>query len=45
VDFGRFGAVSLDSVTWWCPLVAAMRAVMLLLGAFISFRIVFGDGS
>jgi len=43
VDFGRFGAVSLDGQTWWCPLVAAMRAVMLLLGMFISFRIVFGD--
>lgn len=43
LDFGKFGSVSLDSTTWWCQLVAAMRAVMLLMGAFISFRIVFGD--
>ncbi|HGM7333929.1 TPA: hypothetical protein ACKQCJ_000209 [Stenotrophomonas maltophilia] len=43
IDFGRFGTVSLDGQTWWCPLVSALRAVMLLLGMFISFRIVFGD--
>ncbi len=43
LDFGRFGAVSLDGQTWWCPLIAAMRAVMLLLGLFISYRVVFGD--
>lgn len=43
IDFGKFGTVSLDGQTWWCPLIAALRAVMLLLGMFISFRIVFGD--
>ncbi|WP_414485938.1 hypothetical protein [Stenotrophomonas maltophilia] len=43
LDFGRFGTVSLDGQTWWCPLIAAMRTVMLLLGMFISFRVVFGD--
>ncbi len=43
IDFGRFGAVSLDGTTWWCSLISAMRTVMLLLGMFIAFRIVFGD--
>lgn len=43
LDFGRFGAFSLDGVTWWCQLIAAIKTVMLLLGMFISFRIVFGD--
>lgn len=43
IDFGRFGTVPLDGQTWWCPLISALRTVMLLLGMFISFRIVFGD--
>lgn len=43
LDFGRFGAFSLDGVTWWCQLIAAIKTVMLLLGMFISFRIIFGD--
>lgn len=43
IDFGRFGAVSLDGTAWWCSLIAAIRTVMLLLGMFIAFRIVFGD--
>ncbi len=43
LDFGRFGQVSLDSTTWWCPLIAAMRAVMLLMGAFIAVRLLLGD--
>lgn len=43
VDLGRFGSVSLDNTTWWCQLVAAIRTVMLLVGMFVSFRIVFGD--
>jgi len=43
LDFGRFGTASLDGQTWWCPLISALRTVMLLLGMFISFRIVFGD--
>ncbi|OHY71957.1 hypothetical protein BB780_00705 [Stenotrophomonas maltophilia] len=43
IDFGRFGAVSLDGTTWWCSLIASIKTVMLLLGMFISYRIVFGD--
>lgn len=43
LDFGRFGTVSMDAQTWWCPLISAMHVVMLLLGAFISYRIIFGD--
>ncbi|XQA61002.1 hypothetical protein ACM9XD_16575 [Xanthomonas sacchari] len=43
LDFGRFGQVSLDGTTWWCPLIAAMRAVMLLMGAFIAVRLLLGD--
>ncbi len=43
IDLGRFGSVSLDGTTWWCQLVAAIKTVMLLMGMFISFRIVFGD--
>ena len=43
IELGRFGAISLDNTTWWCPLISALRAVMLLLGAFISFRVLFGE--
>ncbi|MGU2409288.1 hypothetical protein [Stenotrophomonas maltophilia] len=43
LDFGKFGSVSLDNTTWWCQLVSAIHTVMLLMGMFISFRIVFGD--
>ena len=43
LDFGRFGAVAMDGATWWCPLIAGLRAVMLLMGVFISFRILFGE--
>lgn len=43
IDFGRFGTVSLDGTTWWCSLISAIRTVMLLLGMFIAFRVVFGD--
>jgi len=43
LDFGTFGAVALDGATWWCPLIAGLRAVMLLMGVFISFRILFGE--
>lgn len=44
LDFGSFGAVALDGATWWCPLIAGLRAVMLLMGVFIiSFRILFGE--
>lgn len=43
LDFGRFGAVAMDGATWWCPLIAGIRAVMLLMGVFISFRILFGE--
>lgn len=43
LDFGSFGTVSMDGQTWWCPLISAMHVVMLMLGAFISYRIIFGD--
>ena len=45
LDFGRFGQFSMDGFSGWCTLIAALHAVTLLMGAFISMRIVFGDGS
>lgn len=43
IDLGRFGQFSFDSVSWWCPLIAAMRGVMLLIGAFIAIRLLLGE--
>lgn len=43
IDLGRFGQVSLDGATWWCPLIAALRAVMLLIGVFIALQLLMGD--
>lgn len=43
LDLGPLGQISLDAATWWCPLIAALGAVMLLMGTFISFRILMGD--
>ncbi|CEE42677.1 hypothetical protein XAC908_540044 [Xanthomonas citri pv. citri] len=35
--------MSLDGATWWCPLIAALRAVMLLIGVFIALQLLMGD--
>lgn len=44
IEFGKFGSFSLDSQPWFCDLVALMRGVLLLVGAFIALRILTGDG-
>lgn len=44
LELGPFGSFSLDSQPWFCDLVALMRGVVLLMGAFISLRILTGEG-
>lgn len=43
LDFGQFGTFSLDSEPWFCQMVALMRGVLLLVGAFVALRILTGD--
>lgn len=42
LDLGVFGTFSLDSKPWWCDLVALIRGVLLIIGAFIALRILMG---
>lgn len=44
LEMGPFGSFSFDDKPWFCDLVALMRGVVLLMGAFISLRILTGEG-
>ena len=34
-----FTQVDLSNASWWCPFVTMCRAILLLMGAFISIRL------
>jgi hypothetical protein len=42
-SFGEFTTIDFNEMPWFCNLVAIMRAVLLLVGAFIALRLLMGD--
>ena len=42
IDIAGLATVSVDAEPWWCPMISLMRAVVLMMAAFTSLKLLMG---